>query len=234
MINPLTDPRLANNRSLIAAICCAAVCGTAFGLSMPLVSLRLEAMTSSGLIVGLNGAAAALSTLVMAPIVPRLLSYMPGRVLIAISLALAGLMHALFPIFENVPAWFVLRFTMGCFMTVTFVVSETWINQIATPLRRATILGIYGTVLAGGFGVGAFLFGQVGTSGDSGFYVGALIFLAGLVPVVLLQGPPAMAPGKDEASSGAIMSAARLAPAAIGAGLAFGALETVLFSLAPV
>jgi hypothetical protein len=65
MTNPLTDPRFANNRSLIAAICCAAVCGIVFGLSMPLISLRLEGMTSSGMIVGLNGAAAAASTLVM-------------------------------------------------------------------------------------------------------------------------------------------------------------------------
>ncbi|WP_291842680.1 MFS transporter [Maricaulis sp.] len=234
MTNPLTDPRLANNRSLIAAICCAAVCGTVFGLSMPLISLRLEGMTSSGLIIGLNGAAAALSTLVMAPIVPRLLSLVPGRVLIVVSLVLAASLHALFPIFETVPAWFVLRFVMGCFMTVTFVISETWINQIATPLRRATILGVYGTVLSGGFGVGAFLFGQLGTAGNAGFYAGALIFLAGALPIILLQGPAAQAPGKDEASPKAILGAARLAPAAIGAALAFGALETVLFSLAPV
>ncbi|OLF73134.1 hypothetical protein AWH62_09320 [Maricaulis sp. W15] len=234
MTNPLTDPRFANNRSLIASICCAAVCGIVFGLSMPLVSLRLEGMTSSGLIVGLNGAAAAFSTLVMAPIVPRLLSLVPGRVLIVVSLLCAGALHALFPVFETVPAWFVLRFVMGSFMTVVFVVSETWINQIATPLRRATILGVYGTVLSGGFGVGAFLFGQLGTSGDAGFYAGGLIFLIGALPIILLQGPAAQAPGKDEASPTTILNAARLAPAAIGAALAFGALETVLFSMAPV
>ncbi|RKR03080.1 MFS transporter [Maricaulis maris] len=234
MTNPLTDPRFANNRSLIASICCAAVCGIVFGLSMPLVSLRLEGMTSSGLIVGLNGAAAAFSTLVMAPIVPRLLSLVPGRVLIVVSLLCAGALHALFPVFETVPAWFVLRFVMGSFMTVVFVVSETWINQIATPMRRATILGVYGTVLSGGFGVGAFLFGQLGTSGDAGFYAGGLIFLIGALPIILLQGPAAQAPGKDEASPTAILNAARLAPAAIGAALAFGALETVLFSMAPV
>ncbi|WP_323761410.1 MFS transporter [Maricaulis sp.] len=234
MTNPLTDPRFANNRSLIAAICCAAVCGIVFGLSMPLISLRLEGMTASGLIVGLNGAAAAASTLVMAPLVPRLLSLVPGRVLIVISLVLAGTLHALFPVFDNVPAWFVLRFVMGCFMTVVFVVSETWINQIATPLRRATILGIYGTVLSGGFGIGAFLFGQLGAVSNAGFYVGGLIFLIGAIPIILLQGPAAQAPDKDEASPRAILGAAKAAPAAIGAALAFGALETVLFSLAPV
>jgi len=234
MTNPLTDPRLSNNRSLLAAICCAAVCGIVFGLSMPLISLRLEGMTSSGTIVGLNGAAAALSTLVMAPIVPRLLSLIPGRVLIVVSLLSAGALHALFPVFENVPAWFVLRFVLGSFMTVIFVISETWINQIATPLRRATILGVYGTVLSGGFGVGAFLFGQLGTTGNTGFYAGGLIFLIGVLPIILLQGPAAQAPGKEEASPSAILGAARRAPVAIGAALAFGALETVLFSMAPV
>lgn len=234
MTNPLVDPRFANNRSLIAAICCAAVCGIVFGLSMPLISLRLEGMTASGVIIGLNGAAAAVSTLVMAPIVPRMLSLVPGRVLIAVSLGAAAVLHALFPAFDNVPAWFILRFVLGCFMTVIFVVSETWINQIAPRDRRATILGIYGTVLAGGFGIGAFCFGQVGAAGNAGFYLGAAIFLAGLLPVVILQGPPAQAPGRDEASPLAIWAAAGTAPAAIGAALAFGALETVLFSLAPV
>lgn len=233
MLAFLTDARFANNRSLIAAITCAAVCGSVFGLSMPLISLRLEAMTSSGLIVGLNGAAAALSTLVMAPIVPTILRHVSGRNLIAVSLVAAAALHALFPIFENVPAWFVIRFVMGCFMTVVFVTSETWINQIATPHRRATILGIYGTALSGGFGVGSLLFGHYGVA-DAGFFVGALIFLVGIGPVLLLRGPGAQAPKREEASTQAMMLAAKLAPAAIAAGLAFGGLETVLFSLIPV
>ena len=41
MLALLTDIRYGQTRALIAAICCAAVCGIVFGLSMPLIALRL-------------------------------------------------------------------------------------------------------------------------------------------------------------------------------------------------
>lgn len=234
MLAFFTDVRFANNRSLVAAISCAVVCGTVYGLSMPLISLRLEMMTQSGLLVGLNGAAAAVSTLVMAPLVPRLIAQIRPRIALPVSLIAAALLHALFPLMPDVAAWFVLRFVMGCFMTVVFVISETWINQIASPDRRATILGIYGTALSGGFGVGALLFGMTGAQSDTGFLLGGCIFLLGIVPVLLLNGPQAVAPDEEEASASAMLGCLRLAPAAIAAGLAFGALETLLFSMVPV
>ena len=79
MFTRLTAPQYGNTRALIAAICCAAVCGIVFGLSMPLISLRLESMTGSALVIGLNGAALGVSTLVMAPLVPRLMAMVPAR-----------------------------------------------------------------------------------------------------------------------------------------------------------
>ncbi len=234
MLGFFTDDRFGNNRSLIAAISCAGVCGIVFGLSMPLISLRLEMMTNSGLLVGMNGAAAAMSTLIMAPLVPRLIAYVHPRIVLPLALVSAALLHAAFPLLENVTAWFALRFVMGCFMTVIFVISETWINQIATPERRATILGVYGTALSGGFGVGALIFGMVGAQADTGFYAGAAIFVMGIAPVLFLRGPQAVAPDAEEASLGAMLGCLRVAPAAIAAGLAFGALETLLFSMVPV
>jgi MFS family permease len=234
MIGFFHQPRFANNRALTAAIACAVVCGIVFGLSMPLISLRLEYMTGSGLLVGLNGAAAALSTLVMAPIVPRLMAKAPARALLAGSLALSALMFLVFPHFPNVWAWFAMRFTFGAFVTVVFVISETWINQIVTPARRAFILGIYGTALSAGFGIGGLLFAAFSMAGDLLFYIGGGIFLLGTLPVLLLRGPQAVAPSPDDSSTRALIAAAKTAPAAILAGLAFGAIETLIFSLLPV
>ncbi|WP_300542448.1 MFS transporter [Maricaulis sp.] len=234
MTTLLTDIRYGNIRALIAAISCAGVCGIVFGLSMPLISLRLEFMTGSGLLVGLNGAAAALSTLIMAPLVPRLMTLAPARRILVAALAGAAALFVFFPVWENVTGWFVLRFTVGCLMTVVFVISESWINQVVSPERRAFMLGVYGTALAGGFGIGGLLFAAFDPEGDMGFYVGAAIFLAGILPVTALRGPQAVAPDREGSSLGAMLNAARSAPAAILAGLAFGALETLAFSLLPV
>jgi len=230
----LTDLRRGNTRALIAAICCAGVCGIVFGLSMPLISLRLEYMTGSGVLVGLNGAAAALSTLVMAPLVPRLMTLAPPRYMLIGNLVVAAALFALFPVFPVVAIWFALRFLSGCNITVVFVISESWINQVVTPARRAFMLGVYGTALAGGFGIGGLLFSVLDPTGDLPFYVASAIFLLGTLPVALLRGPQAVAPDRDGSSLKAMLGAARSAPAAILAGLAFGALETLLFSLLPV
>lgn len=230
----LTDLRRANVRSLIAAICCAGVCGIVFGLSMPLISLRLEYMTGSGVLVGLNGAAAALSTLIMAPLVPRLMTLAPARYILVANLAMAAVFFALFPAFPVVSIWFALRFLSGCNITVVFVISESWINQVVTPARRAFMLGVYGTALSGGFGIGGLLFSALDPTGDLPFYVASAIFLLGTLPVTLLKGPQAVAPDRDGSSFKAMLGAARSAPAAILAGLAFGALETLVFSMLPV
>lgn len=229
-----TSADLARPRSMAAAIICAALSGCGFTLLMPVLALNLEAMTGSGLIVGLNGAVAALSTLAAAPFVPRLLQSLRGRTLILASLGFAALSLPLFPLFPDVGFWFVARFAMGIAISVVFVTSETWINQIADPARRATLLGLYATALAGGFGAGGLLFAGLGHEGWAPWLAGMVLFLAGTLPILLLRGPDVEAPGIDDAGLGSMLRAAGTARLAIAAALLFGATETIFFSLVPV
>jgi len=230
----LLSPDFARPRSMAAAIICATLSGCGFTLLMPVLALNLEAMTGSGLIVGLNGAVAALSTIAAAPFVPRLLQIVKGRALILTSLAFAALSLPLFPFFPDVVFWFVARFAMGIAISIVFVASETWINQIADPARRATILGMYATALASGFGAGGLLFAGLGHEGWAPWLAGAALFLAGMLPIALLRGPDVEAPGTDDAGLVSMLRAAGTARLAIAAALLFGATETVFFSLMPV
>jgi len=234
MFSVFTALHHANTRSLIVAISCASVCGITFGLSMPLISLRLESMTGSGLIVGLNGAMAALATIIMAGFIPRLMRYIPSRLLLISSFLFASALFTLFASFQIVWVWFAIRFATACFITIVFVISESWINQIVSPDRRAFMLGVYGTALSGGFGVGGLLFTALGANNDWAFYMASIIFLFGLLPILTLSGPQAEAPDKEGSSFKSILKVASLAPAAIIAGLIFGALETLMFSILPV
>tara|TARA_R110002073_G_scaffold195042_1_gene354138 strand:+ start:93 stop:1286 length:1194 start_codon:yes stop_codon:yes gene_type:complete len=230
----LTSPGLSRNRSMAAAIVCATLSGCGFTLLMPVVSLNIEAMTGSGLVVGLNGAVAAFSTLLAAPFVPRLMQLLSGRQLVIASLAFAVVCLPLFPAIPNVVAWFVIRFALGFAISIVFVTSETWINQIALPERRATILGMYATALASGFGAGGLLFAWLGHEGWSPWIAGMVLFLAGILPILVLRGPGVEAPGRDEAGLSAMLRAAGAARLAIAAALLFGATETIFFSLIPV
>ena len=169
----LVDPSHGRARSLAAAMLCAALAGCGFGLLMPLVSINLETMTGSAAIAGANAAAAALSTMAATPLIPPLLSRVPPRLAIAGSAALTGFGLVLFPLLESVTAWFVLRFALGLPMTVIFVASETWINQLAKPEKRASLLAVYATVLSGGFGLGGLIFAALGSDGFAPWMAGA-------------------------------------------------------------
>lgn len=230
----LTDPALGRTRSLCAAILCAAMAGCGFGLLMPLVALNLEAMTGSAAVVGLNAAAAAISTIVATPLIPPLLARTPPRITIAACAALTGLGILIFPFLPDVIVWFVLRFVVGLAVTVIFVASETWINQLAKPESRAGLLAVYATVLSGGFGSGGLLLAVLGSQGFAPWIAGGAIFLLGAVPILFMRGPDLVAPNRAESGPLALWNAGRLAPVAILAGFVFGALETGIFALVPV
>jgi MFS family permease len=234
MFAVFTAPDHARTRSLIAAILAVASVGFGFGLLMPLVSLRLEEMTGSALMVSLNGAAAALSTLIATPFIPRLLHFISGRALMIGGFLVVAVLTAIMPLLPDPWIWIGLRFVGGLLLTCGFVISESWINQIAPHEKRATILGIYAATLSGGFGGGAAVLALIGTAGALPFIVGAVIIASGALPLILLRGPGITPPDRGEAGPAALFAAAKTAPTALMAAIAFGALESILFTLTPV
>ncbi|MCP2679387.1 MFS transporter [Maricaulaceae bacterium NA33B04] len=224
----------ARTRSLSAAILAAALSGCGFGLLMPLIALNLEAMTGSGVVVGTNGAAAALSTIIATPFIPALLARFAPRVLMVVCALMTGAGILAFPFFPDVTVWWLLRFAVGLTVTVVFVGSETWINQLARPEGRATLLAVYAATLSGGFGSGALILWLVGSEGYAPWIVGGLIYVIGAMPLIFLRGPDLTSPEQGETGLKAMGAMAKLAPAAILAGLIFGALETSIFTLVPV
>lgn len=224
----------ARTRSLFVAIMCGGLAGCGFGLLMPLISLNLEAMTGSGALAGANAAAAALAMILATPFIPGLFSRITPRVLLAGSLAVIALGILVFPAVREVWVWFLTRFIIGIGVTIVFIASETWINQLARPERRASLLAVYATVLSAGFGSGGLLLAVMGYEGWAPWIAGAAIYALGVIPVVFLRGPGLVPPSRDEGSPLAMLTTARLAPAAILAGFLFGALENSFFALMPI
>lgn len=216
----------ARARSLFVAIMCGGLAGCGFGLLMPLISLNLEAMTGSGALAGANAAAAALAMILATPFIPGLFSRITPRVLLAGSLAVIAAGILVFPAVRDVWVWFGTRFVTGIAITIVFIASETWINQLAKPERRASLLAVYATVLSAGFGSGGLLLALLGADGWAPWIAGAAIYAAGVLPVIFLRGPGLVPPNAAEGSPLAMLTTARLAPAAILAGFLFGAWRT--------
>ncbi|PHR56760.1 MAG: hypothetical protein COA47_12585 [Robiginitomaculum sp.] len=219
--------------SIAAAISCVSIVGMAFGLGLPLLAMNLERMTGSGLVIGINALSGAVSIVVAAPFAPLILSRYPARPILIFSLLLTSFSYIFYRLVDSVTLWMVMRFISGFTISILFIASETWINQLAPNHLRARLLSIYSIALAAGFGLGGLLVAYLGISGWAPFVAGAIICLLGILPL-LAPGPQLIAPDRDEVSPSILFSYFSKAPRIMLAALAFGAIETAATHFSPV
>ncbi|PHR94227.1 MAG: hypothetical protein COA69_01115 [Robiginitomaculum sp.] len=232
-----SEPTLsrAQKNGIITAITCTGSAALGFGYSAPLISQNLERMTSSGALLGWLISIGAVTTILLTPFVPKLLNRFNAKWIMVLALIFGALSIPLFKIFMYPEAWFVIRFIEGCAFTILFVVAETWINQLAPEHLRGRILGMYGTALAGGFGLGSGIAVFTGIDGWFPFLFGANLFLLGLIPFILLRtATNVVPPPKEHSRFSSTLKIILAAPSLIACGIVFGAIEQVIFHFLPV
>ncbi|MEN3976940.1 MFS transporter [Emcibacter sp. SYSU 3D8] len=218
-------------RSLAAIIGMISVVGLVFGLTAPLLNLLLERQGLSGRMIGLNGAMTAFGALIFTPFIPSVAVRLgPFRVLF-FTLSATALLLLAFKLLDDYRLWFALRFLMGIAIVVPFLISEIWINQIATPENRGRLLGIYAASISAGFGAGPLLMQLTGVDGWTPFIVAALLVLVAIGAITMARSDRPYLDPKGHKSPLPYM---RAAPIAILAGLMYGAIETGIFGLLPV
>lgn len=219
-------------KSVAAAIISISVVGTGLGLSGPLLSLLMEKDGLSSTLIGANTAIAGLAALVAVPFVTQI-SIRIGVVntLIA-NIALASICLMAFYYFDPIPGWFILRFVFSVNLSMTFVLSEFWINNSTHEKNRGLMLGIYGTMLSVGFAGGPAIIALTGIDGILPFLVGAAIIFSACLPIYLVRsGQPAM---KHEGKAPSISRYLFIVPLATAAGFVFGAIEQTEMALLPI
>jgi MFS family permease len=132
----------------------------------------------------------------------------------------AALCALLFPAFPSLPAWFALRFVMGSAGTVHWVVSEVWMNALATARDRSRLMGIYATLLAAGFAVGPLIVRATGVEGAQPFIAVAAGILVAALPLPLARANvPELPPRSGESLRGLLEREPGVLLAALIAGL---------------
>lgn len=214
-------------RSFIAILACVGVTGLGLGISLPLLSILMNRMAVPDTVIGLNAATAALATLICTPFVPYWLQRLGALRFLTLCMATAFVCLLAFKAFENIWAWFVLRFISGAALAGLFVVSEVWINQLATEKNRGQMIALYAATLSAGFAVGPALLTVTGTQGWAPFLAGAAIVALGALPLALARG---VAPRIEGERSRSFRSMIFAAPAATLAAFVYGAAELGLFN----
>lgn len=205
--------------------------GLAFGALIPLIALRLEREGVDTTLIGLNAAMFPIAVLVVGPALPRLIGRLGTLRSLYLGLAVGAAAILLLPAFPTLEAWFLLRFVIGAASAIHWVVSETWMNMIATDRDRGRVMGVYATVLAAGFAAGPLIVGAVGIDGWLPFALVAAAVAFSAVPLLFAHG---VAPPMPHHPAAGLRRMIVAAPTVMLAALAAGFVDMALFALLPL
>ncbi len=220
-------------RGAFAAIASISSIGIALGLAFPLLSIILDNRGYSGAVIGANaamaGVASAAAVWLVTPFVNRF--GVTGTLVLAALIASISLMG--FYYFDELWIWFVLRTTFHGALTLSFALSEFWINSATSEKRRGLMLGIYATVLSVGFGIGPGILAYTGFAGMAPFLIGSIILAVAVLPILAAS---ARQPALEEHAGGsnAFLRYVWVVPLATAAVFVFGAVEQSVLPLMPI
>ncbi|MCO4319601.1 MFS transporter [Phyllobacterium sp. 21LDTY02-6] len=218
-------------RATAIVVLTAAIFGLTYGLSAPLIALELaEAGYSEGFI-GANGAMYAIGVLLAAPYLPRLAQRLGFPALAKGALLASSGLLVLFPLAPFLWLWFPLRAALGAASETLFVVSETWLNQLAAQKNRGTTMAIYVTALSCGTALGPAILTLVGRQQSLAFLIGAAIAVVACV-ILFVGRPAATAPAREE--TGNPFRYLKLVPVAVASSALNAALEAAGLTLLPL
>jgi MFS family permease len=205
--------------------------GVGLSLTIPLISVRMEAAGFSAEANGFGTAMAGVATVIASPLIPAFVRWLGVRsaLIVALAMAVGSMLGMAF--IDDVYWWFPIRFVYSVALTILFVISEYTINALSPPHRRGLWIGIYSTSLYLGFAAGPVILDLVGTDGRPPFYAAIALFLIASVPIVAAG---AKIPGFSERTGAHVLTMLTRAPALMLAALLFGAVETGGMGLLPV
>lgn len=220
---PIPWPAMAG---IIATV---SVFAVAQGLTYPLLSFILQRKGIEPALIGLSAAMTPLGFIASAPLIPGATRrFGAARIAVFCSLS-AALLLALIGWADDVWVWMPLRFLLGFFANPLYVISETWLIAIAPPARRGRLMGLYTSIVSGGFALGPVALGFVGTHGPAPFLIGVCAFiLCGLVVLAVIPRLPQMSHEGDSVSVGGFLM---IAPALLFVVFVVSAFESSILSM---
>ena len=174
-------------RGLAAVIASMVIVNLVYGLTLPLLSLVLDAQGINRTMIGLSVVAQASAGVVLAPIMPRLILRTGAARAMRYATILAAATLIALGLLQDIYAWFPLRFLLGGAAAMLWSASEAMINDLAEDNWRGRIIGMYGSAGAAGFALGPLVLLMTGTEGLLPFLVTAAIVAVASLPLFWLR-----------------------------------------------
>ncbi|MEK1906442.1 MAG: MFS transporter [Pseudomonas sp.] len=215
------------------AVCAAVISiGLALGVTMPLVSLRLESWGYGSFAIGVMAATPAVGVLLGASLAGRLAARLGTTRLMQLCLLIGALSVATLALVQHYAVWLGLRLFIGVALTVVFILGESWINQLAVEKWRGRLVALYGTGYALSQLAGPLLLSLLGTGNDLGFWAGTGLLVFGSLVLLGRTGAPTV--DAHSASGRGLWQFCQRLPTIAWAVMLFAAFEAMMLTLLPI
>lgn len=208
------------------------IVGLAMGITLPLVSLRLDGWGYDALAIGIMASMPAIGVLLGAKIAGSLAGWLGSERCMRAVMLVSAASVALLALWPSYSVWLLLRLLLGVSLTITFVLGESWINQLVEDRLRGRLVAVYGSAFAVSQLCGPLLLSLIGTEADTGFWMSVGLLGVGFALLLAAQGAPRV--DADSANSQGILSFVRTLPAVAWAIMLFAAFEAMTLTLLPV
>ena len=206
--------------------------GLALGVSMPLVSLRLESWGYGSFAIGVMAAMPAIGVLLGASLASGLAARFGTAALMRYCLWAGALSVGLLALLPYYTVWLILRLMLGVILTIVFILGESWINQLVIEKWRGRLVALYGSTYALCQLAGPLLLGALGTEHDTGFWVGVGLLVCS--PLLLLGRNGAPSADACRVTFVDLVGFCRSMPAIAWAVALFAAFEALILTLLPI
>lgn len=208
------------------------IVGLALGVTMPLVSLRLESWGYGPFAIGVMAATPAVGVLLGARLTGRLAGLFGTPRTLRLCLLASAVSVGLLAVLPYYPLWLLLRLMIGISLTVVFVLGESWINQLVEDRLRGRLVALYGTGFALSQLSGPLLLTLIGSDTDMGFWLSVCLLVLGSLVLLGHTGAPKV--DAHSASGRGLTRFCRQLPAIAWAVVLFAAFESMVLTLLPI
>ena len=213
------------------------ISGFSQGMLLPLIAVILEQNGISSSINGLHATGLYIGILLSSPFMEKPLQRIGYKPMIMIGGALVVLSLALFPFWQALWFWFILRVTIGIGDQILHFGTQTWITATADKNNRGRSIAYYGLFFSLGFTLGPLMTNLLSFGLAAPFLLSSLL---SMIVWLLMLWVRNETPEKDHttaygtSSMKRFLKAIHLAWVAFLPPLAYGFLEATLHGIFPV
>ena len=145
--------------NLVRVILGISLAGVVAGINLPLSTLTLKSWGITSSVIGMAASMMGLSAAVATPFLPRMVNRFGQIPVLRISVVVLPLAILALPLYQNLYAWFILRFIIGLAATNIWVLSEIWINSFDSSILKLYFIHLF---FNGTWSIAFFGFHQIG------------------------------------------------------------------------